>query len=112
MQGESKPWFCYMLRCSDGSLYVGMTSDLEARVEKHNQGFGPGYTRKHRPVVLIWSQVFADSAAARKRERELKGWSRKKKLSLVVGLECSEGENPKASAPGQPFAGDNASRSG
>ena len=112
MQGESKPWFCYMLRCSDGSLYVGMTSNLEARVEKHNQGFGPEYTRKHRPVVLIWSQAFADSAAARKREIELKGWSRKKKLSLVDGLERGEGENPKASAPGKPFAGAAGSRSG
>jgi predicted GIY-YIG superfamily endonuclease len=89
-----------------------MTSNLEARVEKHNHGFGPEYTRKHRPVVLVWSQVFSDSAAARKREKELKGWSRKKKLSLVVGLEHSEGENPKASAPGKPFAGDDTSRSG
>jgi putative endonuclease len=71
-----------------------MTSDLEARVEKHNQGFGPEYTKKHRPVVLIWSQEFADSATARKREIELKGWSRKKKLRLVVGLERCEGENP------------------
>jgi predicted GIY-YIG superfamily endonuclease len=93
MQGESKPWFCYMLRCSDGSLYVGMTSNLEARVEKHNQGFGPEYTRKHRPVVLIWSQEFANSSLARRRE-ELKGWNRKKKLSLVVGLESSEGKAP------------------
>src|SRR5580658_10035137 len=85
------PWFCYMLRCRDGSLYVGITSNLEARVDKHNQGFGPEYTRKHRPVVLIWSQEFADSAAARKREIELKGWSRKKKLALVAGFKISEG---------------------
>jgi predicted GIY-YIG superfamily endonuclease len=80
-----------MLQCSDGSLYVGMTSDLELRVEKHNQGFGPEYTRKHRPVELIWSEEFASSAAARRREIELKGWSRKKKLALVAGLERSEG---------------------
>ena len=101
-----------MLRCSDDSVYVGMTSNLEARVEKHNRGFGPDYTRKHRPVMLIWSQEFADSATARKREIELKGWSRKKKLRLVVGLESSEGENPRASAPGKPFAGGMTSRSG
>src|SRR6266853_2012456 len=91
MQGESNAWFCYMLRCNDGSLYVGMTSNLEARVDKHNQGFGPEYTRKHRPVALIWSQEFADSAAARKREIELKGWSRKKKLALVPGFMITEG---------------------
>jgi len=69
-----------------------MTSDLEARVEKHNQGFGPEYTRKHRPVALIWSQEFANSSSAHKREKELKGWNRKKKLSLVVGLESCEGK--------------------
>jgi putative endonuclease len=91
MQGGSQPWFCYMLRCSDGSLYVGITSDLLARVDKHNQGFGPEYTRRHRPVELIWSQEFGSSSAARKREIELKGWSRKKKLRLVAGLEKSEG---------------------
>jgi putative endonuclease len=91
MLHQSKPWFCYMLRCCDGSLYVGITSDLESRVDKHNQGFGPEYTRKHRPVELIWSQEFASSVAARKREIELKGWSRKKKLSLVAGLEKSGG---------------------
>ena len=87
----SEPWFCYMLRCGDGSLYVGITSNLEARVEKHNRGFGPEYTRKHRPVVLIWSQEFEDSAAARKREIELKGWSRKKKLALLAVVRISEG---------------------
>jgi putative endonuclease len=91
MQDAPESWFCYMLRCSDGSLYVGITSDLEARVEKHNQGFGPEYTRKRRPVVLIWSQEFESSAAARRREVELKGWSRKKKLALVAGLEKSGG---------------------
>jgi len=87
----NEPWFCYMLRCSDDSLYVGITSNLEARVSKQNQGFGPEYTRKHRPVVLIRSQEFADSAAAREREIELKGWTRKKKLALVPGLMIMEG---------------------
>jgi predicted GIY-YIG superfamily endonuclease len=91
MQQESKPWFCYMLRCSDGSLYVGMTCNLKARIEKHNQGFGPEYTRKHRPVLLIWNQEFADSSSARKREKELKGWSRKKKLALLSGFKILEG---------------------
>ena len=111
MQGAPGAWFCYMLRCSDDSLYIGITSDLLARVEKHNQGFGPEYTRKHRPVVLIWYQEFADSAAARKREIELKGWSRRKKLELVAELEKSGGE-PGGSVPGKPFAGADRSRSG
>jgi predicted GIY-YIG superfamily endonuclease len=80
-----------MLRCRDGSLYVGITSGLEARVVRHNQGFGPEYTRKRRPVLLIWSQEFADSSLARKREKEIKGWNRKKKLALVSGLGVPEG---------------------
>jgi predicted GIY-YIG superfamily endonuclease len=101
-----------MLRCCDGSLYTGIASDLAARVEKHNSGLGPEYTRKHRPVELIWSQEFADSSAARRREIELKGWSRKKKLELVAqGLRKAEGVLG-ASAQGKPFAGAGRSRSG
>jgi predicted GIY-YIG superfamily endonuclease len=87
MQSGTEPWFCYMLRCSDGSLYVGMTNDVATRVEKHNRGFGPEFTKKRRPVELIWKQEFADRSEAREREVELKGWSRKKKLSLLAGLE-------------------------
>ena len=100
----AEPWFCYMLRCSDGSLYVGIRSNLEGRLEKHNRGFGPEYTRKHRPVVLIWSQEFAGCPAARRREIELKGWSRKKKLALVSSLKISEGM-PGASYSGQTLRG-------
>jgi predicted GIY-YIG superfamily endonuclease len=91
MGSEFQPWFCYMLRCSDDSLYVGMTNNVPGRVEKHNRGFGPEFTKKRRPVKLIWSQEFADRFLARGREVELKGWSRKKKLQLVAGLEKSEG---------------------
>ena len=92
MASEPEPWFCYMLRCKDGCLYAGMTNDVAVRVEKHNRGFGPEFTKKRRPVELIWSQEFADRFAARAREVELKGWNRKKKLSLVAGLEKSEGQ--------------------
>ena len=92
MASEPEPWFCYMLRCKDGSLYVGMTNDVAIRVEKHNRGFGPEFTKKRRPVELAWSQKFADRFAARAKEVELKGWTRKKKLSLVAGLEKSEGQ--------------------
>jgi predicted GIY-YIG superfamily endonuclease len=101
-----------MFRCRDGSLYVGITNDVAARVEKHNRGLGPEYTKKRRPVELIWSQQFVDRFAAREREVELKGWTRKKKLSLVAGLENSEGEIQRKVAPDVPFAGANRSRSG
>ena len=68
-------WFCYMVRCSDGALYVGIATDVAERVKRHNWGVGPEFTAKRRPVELIWSE----------REREIKGWSRKKKLALVQG---------------------------
>ena len=83
MQDEPEPWFCYMLRCRDGSLYVGMTNNVTVRVEKHNRGLGPEFTKRRRPVELIWSQEFSDRFAARGREVELKGWSRKKTLDLA-----------------------------
>jgi putative endonuclease len=88
-----------------------MTNDVAGRVEKHNRGFGPEFTKKRRPVELIWSEKFSNQSLAREREVELKGWNRKKKLSLVVGLEKSGG-NPKAGAQGKPFAGATGSRSG
>ena len=92
MASEPEPWFCYMLRCKDGALYVATTNDVAIRVQKHNRGLGSEFTKKRRPVELIWSQEFSDRIAAREREVELKGWSRKKKLSLVAGLEKSGGE--------------------
>jgi predicted GIY-YIG superfamily endonuclease len=61
---------------------------------------------------LIWSQQLADRFTARKREVELKGWNRKKKLSLVAGLEKSEGITHGAVVPGEPFEGADRSRSG
>ena len=76
-------WFCYMVRCSDGLLYVGIATDVAERVKRHNWGVGPEFTAKRRPVELIWSERCGSSLAAREREKEIKGWSRKKKLALV-----------------------------
>jgi putative endonuclease len=76
-------WFCYMVRCNDETLYVGIATDVRERVKRHNWGVGPEYTARRRPVILIWSEFCGSSDAARKREKEIKGWSRKKKLSLL-----------------------------
>src|SRR5690348_1737955 len=73
-------WFCYMARCSDDSLYVGIAQNLEERIKRHNSGDGADFTAKRRPVELIWSQEFPASCGARRREKELKGWSKVKKL--------------------------------
>ena len=78
--------FVYILRCSDGSFYVGSTRDsLEARVAKHNSGFYGGYTVSRRPVELIWSQDFDRITDAIAAERQLKGWGRAKKEALIAG---------------------------
>jgi predicted GIY-YIG superfamily endonuclease len=76
-------WSYYMVRCSDGSLYVGIATDVEERVKRHNWGVGPGYTAKRRPVELVWSERCGSSEAARRREKEIKGWNRSKKFELV-----------------------------
>jgi putative endonuclease len=91
---ESGSWFCYMVRCRDGSFYVGVATDLAARVKEHNWGVGAKFTARRRPVELIWWQEFPDQKAARGRERELKGWRREKKLNLA--LEFASRANPSA----------------
>lgn len=79
--------WAYMLRCSDGSLYVGSTSheDIDVRVAEHNDGKFGGYTSKHRPVVLVWCDWSQDLRDAHAMERRLKGWRREKKLALIRG---------------------------
>jgi predicted GIY-YIG superfamily endonuclease len=76
-------WFCYMVRCKDGSLYVGIAQDVEERIKRHNWGVGPEFTAQRRPVELVWSEFRGSAEAARKREKEIKGWSREKKFELV-----------------------------
>ncbi len=77
--------FVYILRCNDGSYYVGSTRDLENRVDKHNAGFYGGYTSRRRPVELVHSQEFARIDDAIAAERQIKGWSRAKKEALMHG---------------------------
>jgi len=74
----------YILRCSDGSYYVGTTrTSLEARVAQHNAGAFQGYTLTRRPVELIFSQWFDRITDAIENERKLKKWSRAKKEALI-----------------------------
>ena len=78
--------FVYMLRCSDGSYYVGSTrASLEQRVSQHNTGHFGGYTAKRRPVTLVFQQDFQRITDAIAAERQLKGRSRAKKEALVRG---------------------------
>jgi putative endonuclease len=79
-----------MLECSDGSFYVGAAKDPAARIKEHNWGVGSRHTRLRRPVELVWQEEHESQALARKREAELKGWRREKKLRLISR---SRGEN-------------------
>ena len=76
-------WNVYIVRCSDGSLYTGITNDLAARVDRHNSGKGARYTRSRRPVTLVWKRRAKDKSAALKREAALKRLSRTEKLTLL-----------------------------
>ena len=78
-------FYAYMLRCSDGHYYVGHTENLDARIAQHQAGAIPGYTEKRRPVVLVWSDRFAERDQAFAAERQIKGWSRAKKEALIRG---------------------------
>ena len=77
-------FYAYMLRCNDGSFYVGHTDDLELRLAQHQDGTFAGYTEKRKPVVLVWSEMFMTRDEAFWIERKLKGWSRAKKEALIV----------------------------
>jgi putative endonuclease len=80
------PW-TYMLRCSDGSYYVGSTWDLERRVNQHNGDEGAAYTRRRRPVELVWSAEFQRIDEAFEWEKRIQGWSRAKREALIRGDE-------------------------
>jgi putative endonuclease len=76
--------YVYMLRCSDGSYYVGSARrGLDRRVSEHNEGLYGGYTSTRRPVVLVWAQQFLIVTDAIAVERQIKGWSRAKKEALI-----------------------------
>ena len=78
--------YVYILRCADGSYYVGVTrGSLEDRAAQHNAGNFGGYTASRRPVVLVWQQKFQRITNAIAAERQLKGWSRAKKRALIQG---------------------------
>jgi predicted GIY-YIG superfamily endonuclease len=80
-----KSSWVYILRCSDGSYYTGCTTNLEQRIVEHQEAKFGGYTSRHLPVELIWSAEFHDIQQAIEAERQIKGWSRKKKEALMQG---------------------------
>jgi predicted GIY-YIG superfamily endonuclease len=78
-------FFVYILRCSDGSYYVGSTQDVDRRVKVHNDGNAAVYTRLRRPVELAYTEPCESETVAVRRERQIKRWSRAKKEALILG---------------------------
>ena len=73
-----------MLKCSDDTIYTGITTELQRRVDEHNSSTkGAKYTRVRRPVELVYSENYSDKSSASKREYEIKQLSRSKKLELI-----------------------------
>lgn len=81
---NSKCWYVYLLRCSDDSLYCGITNDLEKRTSKHNHGKGAKYTRSRLPVVLVWYEVVKNKSLALKREIEIKKLTKSEKEDMIT----------------------------
>lgn len=75
-------FFCYILECSDGTLYTGWTTDPERRIVQHNKGRGARYTKMRLPVKLVYLEPQPDKITALKRERAIKALPRKKKIEL------------------------------
>jgi len=78
-------FFVYILRCADGALYVGSTSDVVHRLAKHQAGSASAFTRARRPVALIYAEPCPSLRQALRRERQIKGWTRAKKEALAAG---------------------------
>ncbi|SDS56308.1 GIY-YIG nuclease family protein [Agrococcus carbonis] len=77
--------FMYIVRCADGSLYVGSSWDADRRVAEHNQGIGAAYTRRRRPVELVYAEWFDRIEDAYLAEKQVQGWGRRKRLMLIEG---------------------------
>jgi putative endonuclease len=81
------PFFCYILRCSDGTFYTGWTTDPPRREKQHNAGTGARYTRMRRPVKMVYIEEQPDRGSAMKRELQIKRMPRANKARLALSQE-------------------------
>jgi len=82
---EMMQFWVYMLRCTDGSYYPGHTDDLQKRLWEHEQGLAADWTRRRRPVELVWCAAGTSRDEVFTFERRVKNWSRAKKQALIAG---------------------------
>jgi putative endonuclease len=81
-----KSYYIYILKCIDNSYYTGITNNLERRIQEHNEGLNTAfYTYNKRPLLLVYQSVFNNPNEAIAFEKQIKGWSRKKKEALING---------------------------
>lgn len=80
-----KTWKLYILRCGDGSLYTGITTDLDRRLEAHRAGTGAKYTRGRGPLTLVYAEECVDHSGALRRECQIKALTRAEKEALICG---------------------------
>ncbi len=79
-----KTYYVYIVKCSDNSYYTGVTNDVERRILEHNFDENKtAYTYRKRPVKLVWFEYYNDINQAIEKEKQIKGWSRKKKEALI-----------------------------
>lgn len=76
-------WFVYILLCSDGSFYTGSTNNPDVRLSDHKNGKGGRYTRSHKPLKRIYLEELKSQSSALKRESQIKGWTREKKIKIL-----------------------------
>jgi len=79
-------FFVYILRCGDGSYYVGSTRDIEDRLRRHHSGEAARWTAERPPITLVYQETQESELLARRREIQIKGWTRAKKEKLISGV--------------------------
>jgi putative endonuclease len=79
-------YYTYIARCSDNSLYTGITNNISDREKRHNAGTGSSYTAARRPIHIVYSKSFPTRSEAARREVQIRGWTRNKKERLIRSL--------------------------
>ena len=86
LKGVEGQNYVYLLICSDQSFYCGVTHDIKNRIQEHNAGEAATWTAKRTPVRLVYYELHDSLLSARKREKQIKGWTRSKKINLMRGI--------------------------